>query len=125
MEVAVKRDVELVRSILLAVEEADPWTVTERSFPDYEPIVVAQHVALLKEAGYLEGGIAEDSSRGVAVEANVQRLTWEGHEFLDAVRSDTVWEKTKSKIADTVGSVSLEIVKAVAVSVATTAIGGL
>ena len=30
----------------------------------------------------------------------IQRLTWDGHDFLDAIRSKSVWNKTK----DAVGS---------------------
>jgi len=52
------------------------------------------------------------------VAARADRLTWQGYDFLDAVRSDAVWSKTKSTIAATVGSASLEVVKAVAVSIA-------
>ena len=42
---------------------------------------------------------------------HVLRLTWAGHEFLDQVRSDTVWEKTKALVLKNTGSLSLEAVK--------------
>lgn len=39
-------------------------------------------------------------------------LTWEGHEFLDAARSDTVWVKATSTIGQQVGSAGIEVLKA-------------
>ncbi len=43
-----------------------------------------------------------------------QRLTWEGHEFLDTVRSDTVWKKTKKVFTEQGISMTFELVKTVA-----------
>ena len=45
-------------------------------------------------------------------------LTWQGHEFLDAVRNDTVWRKTTALIKEKGGSVPFEVIKALAVKVA-------
>lgn len=45
-------------------------------------------------------------------------ITWDGHQFLDSIRSDTVWNKTKKKIVSTVGSASLSIISSVASSIA-------
>ena len=42
------------------------------------------------------------------------KMTWEGHEFLDAVRSDTVWAQVKQKAAEQGGSLPLELVKLLA-----------
>lgn len=38
----------------------------------------------------------------------------EGHDFLDAVRSDDVWDATKKKVAATVGTTSLVVMKEIA-----------
>jgi hypothetical protein len=38
-------------------------------------------------------------------------LTWDGHEFLDAIRNDTVWNKTKRVIADKGGSIPFDVLK--------------
>ena len=42
-------------------------------------------------------------------------LTWEGHEFLDAVRHETVWAKTKEVVKSKGGSVSFEVLKELAI----------
>ena len=38
-------------------------------------------------------------------------LTYQGHEFLDAVRDESRWEKTKKKAVETLGFLSLEGLK--------------
>ncbi|MDL2257554.1 DUF2513 domain-containing protein [Eubacteriales bacterium OttesenSCG-928-K08] len=48
--------------------------------------------------------------------ASVQDLTPNGHEFLADIRSNTVWEKTKSK-ASSLGVTSLRALKDIAVQV--------
>lgn len=40
-------------------------------------------------------------------------ITWKGHEFLDTIRDDKVWSKTK-KVASTFSSVSLGILQTIA-----------
>jgi len=52
------------------------------------------------------------------------RLTWNGHEFLDAVRSDTVWQNTKKTILSKGGSMTFDLVKSVAMELAKVAIKG-
>ena len=48
----------------------------------------------------------------------VEGLTWEGHDFLDTIRTDSVWEKTKSYIKDQgLQSVPIELLKKAAVAV--------
>lgn len=113
------RDMDIVRSILLEVERIDPGEGPSEvsSLPGVDELVFAGHVELLKEAGFVEAAVARANGVG-AVAARADRLTWQGHDFLDAIRSDSVWSKTKSTVAATVGSASLEVVKAVAVSIA-------
>lgn len=43
-------------------------------------------------------------------------LTWHGHDFLDNIRNDTVWEKTKQQLAKVGGTASIEIISQVAAS---------
>ena len=58
---------------------------------------VAGHVELLLDAGYVEGKIDRYIS-GEPPDFVVSRLTMNGHDALDAIRSDTVWRKTKEKV---------------------------
>ena len=46
-------------------------------------------------------------------------LTWEGYDYLDAIRSPQVWNKAKDAISKAVGDTSLSIVKQTCTAVAT------
>jgi len=40
-----------------------------------------------------------------------KRLTWAGHEFIEAARNDTVWQKTKTVVREKTGALTLEMLK--------------
>lgn len=103
-----KRDMDLVRGLLLNVEAltdryGGQYVVhasdDEISVEGFTPDQVGYHMDLITDAGFLQ------CSPG-ANHWMVSGLTWEGHEFLDAVRDDGTWKKTKAGAA-TVGSWSL------------------
>ena len=109
-----KRDLELVREILLEVEKAnaDPDEWINLRIPDRAPALVSYHVKLLHDAGLLEATDLSDLSGSCWAPRS---LTWAGHEFLDAARNDTVWNKALSTLKDKAPSVPFEIVKAVVI----------
>jgi hypothetical protein len=47
------------------------------------------------------------------------RLTWGGHELLDAIRNDTIWNKTKESFLSKGLSMTFDLLKSVAISFAT------
>ena len=118
-----RRDLDLVRTILKTCADA-PGPVDARVFADdaHSFDLVAYHVRIMQEAGLVEASLVRDMG-GSVVRASVGPLTWAGNDFLDAVRSDGIWSKTKQRIASTVGSASFDVVKAVAVKLATTILG--
>lgn len=119
-----RRDMDLVRRILLKAEESteEQGRAGWLKLDGYDQMTVARHVQLLKEAGLAEAHVL--TGDGVAPQAAlVFRLTWEGHDFLDAVRNDTVWAKTKQLLKEKGGSGSFEIIKAIAISYAKAQLG--
>jgi len=119
-----KRDMDLVRAILMEVENA-PEEDARRgvtSIDGYDSIAFVHHVELMQEAGLVEATVVRADGVG-AIKARVDRLTWKGYDFLDAIRSDAIWSKTKSAVTETVGSASFDVLKAVAVSLAMKALG--
>jgi len=118
-----KRDMDLVRAILMAVEESDEQVMdaAQLASGSWDEVTVARHLELMIEAGLVVGQV--DEYMGGGVDGFVSRLTWPGYDFLDTVRSDTVWQKTKTNIGDKVGSASFEVVKAVAAGFAMKALG--
>ncbi|MGI8966702.1 MAG: DUF2513 domain-containing protein [Limisphaerales bacterium] len=73
-----KREMDLIRLLLLEVEGELP----KPNLESYTEEKQVYHMALLIDAGYVDGSVAQDSS-GFPVGTNPIRLTWEGHEFLD------------------------------------------
>lgn len=115
------RDLDLIREILLEVESAnagrgfnydrDTETITEYARPADQ--VKMQHANLLIEADYLVGNGIKLGD-GSLLSVYVERMTMKGHDFLDTIKSDTVWKKTRKKITSTVGTTSLTVISAVA-----------
>ena len=79
--------------------------------------VCVYHRALIIEAGFGTGMITE--SGGMPHAVVIHRLTWEGHEYLDAVRGEDIWEKTKSVFKKEGLSMTVDLVKTVALKLAT------
>jgi hypothetical protein len=110
-----KRDMDLVRKILLACEAAKsgdaPYPLVVDGFDEQS---IGFHVLLMIEAGLLLGAdntaIGDDSPTAIAT-----RMTWSGYEFLDATADPGAWERTKSA-AVKAGGWSFEILKAIAVA---------
>lgn len=109
-----KRNMDLIREILLQ-KEADKTPMVLPDCSGQEEF--AYHVALLKEAGFVEAIIRPDRL-GMPKAAQVLRLTWAGHDFLDAARNDTVWNMAKEKIIESGKSWTIsmltEVLKALA-----------
>lgn len=114
-----KRDWELVRKVLIAVEElqSHDQQVDGTSIPGSDPAVVSYHIYLLKEAGLLEGVCGSYVNEPRSCYAF--ELTWQGHEFLDQIRSQTVWNKTVGMLREKGLDLSFSTIKAAAAAVAT------
>ena len=95
-----KRNVDLIR-LLLLLEENDPAAKREflEKYPrtDSNDYLVSHHVALLIDAGLVEGTISYDRFR-TPVAYDMIRLTWAGHELLELIRNETIWEHAKEKV---------------------------
>lgn len=103
-----KRDIDLVRQILLSAEALEHGYVSDVPKIDgYTEDQVAHHVYLMGQAGLAE--VADTSSMdGTSPTALMISLTWSGHEFLDAIRDPEVWKQTKD-IAGRAGGFTLDL----------------
>lgn len=102
----VKRDIDLIREILLEVEarpaSAPPtWLRIDGRDAD----MVDEHVLILGDAGLLK--VSEVPFR----EVETHRLTWAGHEFLDAARDPDRWESAKRTVSEKTGALGFEVLK--------------
>ncbi len=92
-----KRDMELVRGLLLKIESMNLPLGTTAFFNSADPTLhidgftpddVAYNLDLLFDAGFIRG------QRGMT-DFGFSGLTWAGHDFLDVVRDPAIWAKTK------------------------------
>jgi len=103
-----KRDMELIRTILLQLEEKSSGLGTvEIKVDGFDDAHVGYHCALVAEAG-LARGINVGTMHSKRPEWKLNSLTWDGHEFLDASREPGRWEKAK-EIANKAGGLTLNM----------------
>ena len=113
-----KRDMSLIRSILLFLEGQEEmiWS-SSIIIPDYDGEQILYHIRLMQQAGLIEAEIM------TAKEFNVRRITWAGHDLLDAIRKPRVWQKVLDKTASAGVSLTVDVAKELAVSIIKQSIG--
>jgi len=118
-----KRDWDTIREILTTLEKTTTScnTLQLSDFPSEQAESISYHTELLIEAGLIDGEMTKSMGRNVP-EFLITRLTWNGHEFLDAINNDTVWEKTKKSFSKSGISMSFDLIKSVATDTATSLI---
>lgn len=88
---SMKRDLELCRKILLAVEaDRSPWTIS-----GFDRETISGHVVLLSEAGILKVSNLVDLDGD---DFRVDRLTWAGCDFLASARNESVWQSVRGDL---------------------------
>lgn len=113
-----KRDMDLVRDLLIKIADAEKRLSfsqlvpgRKEGTPEYE-LAAYQMQMLIEEAGLVRGIDACSSSGDDWLEL---QLTWRGHDFLQSVRDQTVWDKTKEgaqKLGGASWDVIMELAKA-------------
>lgn len=119
-----KRDMDLVRAILIEMEK---WPAGQRHgeiiLDGRSDEEVTAHLGMMVEAGLIE---AIDASSNDGEAWIPQRITWEGYEFLDSARSDTIWSIAKQQAISTAGALTFESMKvALKWAVGQAIVGGL
>lgn len=91
-----KRDVDLLRKLLLQIEEMErpSWKDLTKDMSDSDAENVLRHIDMLAEANLIRG--LRIPLRGFVLWQDLE-LTFEGHEFLEAVRNENTWEANKRK----------------------------
>jgi hypothetical protein len=117
-----RRDLDLIRKMVLAIEDAPSGFAPELRFDGYTEEQVAYHSYLLIDAGYAEGAdVTHMGSTGP--EARILKLKWAGHEFAAAARDDSRWKKALGLVEDKAGSVTLEVLKQLLAALMKSALG--
>ncbi|MFS9448744.1 DUF2513 domain-containing protein [Streptococcus cristatus] len=112
-----KRDMELCRLILFKIEEEyKSNAIFNISISGYDSEEIAYHCNLLFNFGLISSYQATYADNSLHV-FSVGSLTWEGHDFLDKIREDTVWNSTKKKIKENMLPMTLDVIKSISASV--------
>ena len=113
-----KRDFDLIREIMFEIEKANPRFETdflEGLRDKYGDDEINYQMLLLHDAGFIDAEINQHLNSPFPDIWQSVRMTWEGHEFLDAARDKEIWEKAKTKLAPIAGF-TIEILKAVLIA---------
>ena len=115
-----KRDMDLVRLILLEIEDKYRSTaIYDLAIDGYDTEMVAYHCKILYEAGLISDYKAQYADNEIYV-FGVGSLTWDGNDFLEKIRDDSQWKKVKETITkkglplvvDTIKSVANALISA-------------
>lgn len=132
-----KRDWDLIREQLLAIEEDRDFKSSVLAGVEKEPVwvdgltenehyaAVAEyrareervmgHLQLLIEGGYIDGVKVQRSLSGEYMYGLFKpRLTMKGHDLLDTMRSKPVWERVKSTAKSKGVELTFDAIKALA-----------
>lgn len=122
-----KRDIDLIRKLLIYLEDKPDdkiVKVEDVEIDTYDKNDIMYHFILMDQAGLIRCERQCSSSTPDRV-INIYpfSLTWEGHEFLEASRDESTWNNAKSIILSKSGSLSLDVLKALLISMAKTSVG--
>jgi Hypothetical protein (DUF2513) len=105
-----KRDMDLCREIMRQIEahtELNRPVKIEVEGRSAEDITYQLHQ--LQQARLIEA-INVPNKSGLAYLP--LRLTWQGHEFLDAARDDTIWRRGKERVLKAAGGLTFDLLLA-------------
>ena len=110
-----KRDFDLIRAILLDIECNVPAVPIKYGYnfdhSDRDAVAFALH--LMEQRGLIEAFHNKEMGLHDADKYLQVKLTWEGCDFLDTIRDDEIWRKTKEGVRQA-GGFSFELMKALA-----------
>lgn len=112
-----------VRDVMLSLEDrlecVDSIDFENIKLENFDDKDVLYSLLKLHEAGFLSGKVMRMLDRSVT--GYITGITWEGHKFLDTIRDNKVWGKTKT-ILSKVSSASVSFASSVASQVLATLI---
>jgi hypothetical protein len=108
--ISMRRDMELVRQILRQIEACTTLdrTVSPPQIEGYTAEHIRYHLLLSSEAGLLRlYNVPADSS--LSAKVMIERLTWDGHGFLDASGEEGRWRKAMATVQAHAGTVTYDV----------------
>lgn len=120
-----KRDMDLIRKILFYVEEnyVPGGPDIDVHIDGYLDSIIYEHCILMKEDGLIMRLL--DTSSLESKSCKIGNLTSEGFDFLDKIRADTVWNRTKSVIGEKGLPLITGTIKTISTAIITAAAEGI
>ncbi|MCK6553955.1 DUF2513 domain-containing protein [Candidatus Binatia bacterium] len=104
-----KRDMDLIREILIAMEERPAEARGETlHVADRSDTEVAYHLRLLVDAGFITAIKASSNAGPAWLPLD---LSMKGHDFLDAARDKTRWTKATTLMKEKAGGFALDVLR--------------
>lgn len=113
-----KRNLDLFRIILLEIEKmpaGEDWMLDCSSnlySDECEKIEICEHLILMQDADLISKAVSKGSDN--YYELYPCNMTNQGYDFLDAVRSSSIWKRVKDSVIKNGGSFSIEIITSLA-----------
>jgi Hypothetical protein (DUF2513)/Restriction endonuclease len=107
---AMKRDLNLVRELVLMIEDSPKGWAPELCVEGYSQSQVGYHAHLLIEAG-LARGVDVTNLLSESPQSLITDLTWAGHEFAELARDEDRWSKTISTITKGSRAITFEALR--------------
>jgi Hypothetical protein (DUF2513) len=100
-----KRDPNILRDVMLFLETVPSDTKVfghsiSEAVPGVDPFDLGDHVQQLREIGFIEGAV-HFYGRQCQPKIIVDRITSSGHDFIETVRKDSVWQKVTTGVLET------------------------
>lgn len=119
-----KRDMELCRKILFAIEEQYvDVAIHNLKIEGYSMEQVAYHCKILHEAGLISDYKPLPGGNHI-ISFGVGSITWNGHEYLDKIRQDSTWNKVKDTLKEKGLPMTIDTVSKVATAIISQMISG-
>jgi len=118
-----KRDMGLVRKILLAMETSrEGWAPEKFNIPGHTEEEIGYNIYLMMQGG-LVVGFDLTTAGDKCPNARAQNITWAGHEFLDLARKDTNWNKVIEAVKTNGLPMTIEVIMTALKNLAFNALG--
>ena len=114
-----KRDMDLIRKSLMKLEGyVSDDDIRQIDLEGYSHEQIAYHVYLLHDAALIRAQVLFGGGSAAPKDYAIFGLTWEGHDFLDACRDDTRWNRAKEIVSEMGSSVTFDVLKSLLVQLA-------
>ena len=119
-----KLNIDCVRDVMIYLEnnlELVDYVSGEEIELEYSKDDILYSCSKLIEAGYIDGRSVSDLSGNLNID--ITGITWNGHQFLDNVRSNKIWKKTKETTLK-IGSASISFLSNISAQIIANVISG-